>query len=72
MVKLGDQLALANDNITVDIIDSTKFPELVHKYQVNSVSRTIINEHMDLVGVVPEKEVVNKILESIHTQDYAY
>jgi len=29
-------------------------------------------EHMDLVGVVPEKEVVNKILESIYTQDYAY
>ena len=32
----------------------------------------IINERMDLIGVVPEKEVVNKILESIHTQDYAY
>lgn len=72
MVRLAHQLALANDNITVDIFDSMEFPELVHKYQVNSVPRTIINERVDLIGVVSEEEVVNKILESIHTQDYAY
>lgn len=72
MVRLAHQLAMANSKITVDVFDSMEFPELVHKYQVNSVPRTIINERSDLVGVVSEEEIVNKILESLHTQDYAY
>lgn len=72
MVRLALHLAAANKNITAEIIDSLEFPELVHKYQVNSVPRTIINERFDILEVVSEEELMSKIMESLHTQDYSY
>lgn len=41
MVHLAHQMALINDNIRSDMVGSSEFPQLVQRYEVNGVPRTI-------------------------------
>ncbi len=64
-MQLAHQLALANKNITADMIEATEFPHLVGKYQVRGVPRTVVNETVYLDGAMPEEQFVTQILEAI-------
>jgi len=44
MVHVADQFALVNENIRADMIEATEFPQLVQRYNVTAVPRTVINE----------------------------
>jgi len=64
-VVLAHKFALASPNITAEMIESTEFPELVRKYSVEGVPRTIVNDKIDLIGLQPEQALLKAVLDSI-------
>ncbi|MBD3191358.1 MAG: glutaredoxin [Candidatus Heimdallarchaeota archaeon] len=64
MVLLGQKIAFASDMVTTEMIEATQFTELAAKYNVFGVPNTIINEQTRVEGLIPEKVLVEKILEA--------
>ena len=54
MISLANQAAVENPLITAVAIDATEFPDLVRRYNVNGVPKTIINDTQELLGAAPE------------------
>jgi len=63
-VKTAQNFAMYTDKIKVDMIEITEFPELAQKYQVMSVPKVVINENIDFVGVLGDRDYLEKILEA--------
>ena len=42
-VRLAQRYALATPKVTADMVVASEFPELVHRYQVSQVPRTVVN-----------------------------
>jgi glutaredoxin-like protein len=63
-VRLGHQFALASEKITSDMIESTEFPHLAHKYNVSGVPKTVINETLAVDGAVPEAVFLENVLKA--------
>ncbi len=51
---IAHKLAVENDMIRADVIDSSEFPALAQKYGVIGVPKIIINEKIDFVGAFTE------------------
>lgn len=62
-VRMAHGLAMASDLIRADMVESIEFPQLVNKYGVAGVPRTIINETVSLEGLAPEPLMVAKVLQ---------
>jgi glutaredoxin-like protein len=62
-VRLAHGLAMASDLIRADMVESIEFPQLVNKYGVAGVPRTVINETVSLEGLAPEPLMVAKVLQ---------
>ncbi len=60
-VVTAHRLALENDNVRADMIDSNAFTYLTVKYQVSGVPKTVINEKHELVGAQPITAVLDLI-----------
>jgi glutaredoxin-like protein len=63
-VRLGHQFAHESFHIVADMIESTEFPHLAHKYNVAGVPRTIINESITIEGAVPEDIFLQNVLKA--------
>ncbi len=55
MVRAAHKFAILNPFITADMVEITEFPDLVQKYDVMGVPKTIINEEFSIEGAYPEK-----------------
>ncbi|UCC94204.1 MAG: thioredoxin family protein [Thermoplasmata archaeon] len=55
MVRAAHKFAMLNPMITADMVEMTEFPQLVQKYDVMGVPKTIINEEFSIEGAYPEK-----------------
>ena len=55
------QFAIANDNITVDIIEIAEFPHITNKYNVVGTPKTVLNETVQVEGVIPPGEFLTLI-----------
>ena len=62
---LAHQIAIESDHITADAVEATEYPDLVSKYQVHGVPRTVINEDIHIEGAVPESMLLNKLQEAV-------
>lgn len=70
MVHLAHQLALANEHIRSDMVESAEFPQLVQRYRVNGVPRTVINEVHGFEGALPGPDAVLEILKAVMPGEY--
>ena len=61
MISLANQAAIESPLVTAVAIDATEFPDLVRRYNVNGVPKTVINDAMELMGAAPEDEFVAAI-----------
>ncbi len=59
---MGHALALLNDNIRTDMIETTEFPHIANKYNVRGVPRIVINEDHHFEGALPEEQYVDEVL----------
>jgi glutaredoxin-like protein len=62
-VVLAHRLALLSDHIRSDMVEAIEFPHLTQKYSVMGVPRSVFNEADYIEGAVPEKLLVDKIME---------
>ena len=62
MIALANQAAIENPLVSTVAIDATEFPDLVQRYNVNGVPKTIVNDTLEIMGAAPEDELVAAIL----------
>jgi thioredoxin family protein len=54
-------MAIANSHVVADVVEASEFPDLVQRYAVRGVPKTVINETVEFVGNVPEPMFVEYI-----------
>lgn len=64
VVHLGHQFALESPRIRADMVESTEFPHISHKYNVFGVPKTVINENIFIDGAVPEETFLEHVLKA--------
>ena len=71
MVHVANQFALVNDNIRADMVEASQFPQLVQRYDVTGVPKTIINEVHSFEGALPVEAVYLEILKAANPEEYS-
>jgi len=61
MISLANQLAVESPFVSTVAIDATEFPDLVRRYKVNGVPKTIISDSVEIMGAVSEEALVNAL-----------
>jgi len=64
VVHLSHQFALESPRIRADMIESTEFPHIAHKYNVFGVPKTVINENIFIDGNIPEETLLKHVLKA--------
>lgn len=70
-MHLAHRFALASPLVSADMVEATEYPHLVQKHRVMGVPKTIINgvTHLGIEGSVPEKILLDRILEATRHGD---
>jgi predicted DsbA family dithiol-disulfide isomerase len=55
-------MALANPHITATAIEVTEYPDLIQKYRVNGVPKTVVDDRIEILGGLPEDAFVAEAL----------
>jgi len=63
-VKTAQNFAMYSSRIKADMVEISEFPDLAQKYQVMSVPKIVINEKIDFVGALRDRDYLEKILEA--------
>lgn len=56
-------MALESPLIKADVVEVQEFPTLARRYDVGAVPKTVINNIVQFVGNLPERELLEKILQ---------
>lgn len=56
---------MASEQIIGAMVEVSEFPQLVERYQVQGVPKTIINETYSFMGAMPELKIAQEILKAI-------
>jgi glutaredoxin-like protein len=62
MVNLANQLAVESPLISASAIDATEYPDLVQRYSVNGVPKTVINDTLEIIGAAGEADLVETVV----------
>ena len=54
-------MALESAHITADVIEASEFPELMQRYGVRGVPKTMINGTVGVEGAVPEAALLQRV-----------
>ena len=68
-VRLAHQLAIESDLITADMVEATEFPDLVQRYKVRGVPKTVVNGAVGFEGALPESDFVAEVLNGAAAQE---
>ena len=61
MIALANQLAVESPLVSTVAIDAAEYPDLVRRWLVNGVPKTIINDGVEIMGTASEEELVAAI-----------
>ena len=70
MVGLVHQLAMANEHVSADMVDSAEFPQLVNRYQVSGVPLTVVNGQRGFEGALPVQQMILSVLKMVDPETY--
>jgi glutaredoxin-like protein len=62
VVTLAHRLAIESLNVTATCVEASEFMDLARKYRVTGVPKTVVNDQIELLGVVTEDEFVRTVL----------
>jgi len=51
-------MAVESPKVTAVIVEASEYPDLVRKYQVSGVPKTMVNEKVEILGARPEEDFV--------------
>lgn len=57
-------MAIASPRIHTDIVEVSEFPDLVTRYAVQGVPKTILNDRSFFDGVLPEPDVLAAVIDA--------
>ena len=49
---------MESGRVTARIVEASEYPDLVRKYRVSGVPKTVVNEAVEILGARPEQEFV--------------
>ena len=58
-------MALESPHVTADVIEASEFPELMQRYGVRGVPKTVINGTVGVEGAVPEAALLSRLQEAL-------
>jgi len=58
-------MAIECDRVTGDSVEASEFPDLVQRYQVSGVPKTIVNDRIEFVGAQPEGRFLDHVLRAL-------
>jgi alkyl hydroperoxide reductase subunit AhpF len=61
MTTLANGMAVESPLVRATAIDATEYPDLVRRYNVNGVPKTVINDTVGIVGVASEDDLIAAI-----------
>jgi len=65
MVRAANRFAIESRLVRADMVEAGSFPHLTEKYNIMSVPKTVINESLELSGVIPEEQFVRYLAFSL-------
>ena len=65
-VRAAHKFAMASPFVTADMVETSEFPHLTVKYDIQGVPSTIINEDDKLVGYIPEPDLTAEISKALN------
>lgn len=60
-MSTAHRIALENENIRADMVESTQFVQEAVKYNVSSVPKVVINDTIEFVGAYPIEQFLGYI-----------
>jgi len=70
VASLAFKFAVESDMVRADVIDVGEFPHIGQKYGVIGVPKTVINERVEFLGVVPEGIFLEHVLIAARRSEY--
>lgn len=64
-VRMAHKFAFYNKNVTADAIDILEFRELAAKYRVLETPKMVINDRVEILDLVTERDLADKVLMSV-------
>ena len=55
-------MAIESPRVRADIVEATEFPDLVARYAVRGVPKTVLNDRLAIDGAVPETDLLDAVL----------
>ena len=62
-MSLAHEMAFANPLITAYAVEATEFPDLVRRYMVNGVPKTVVNDEVEILGALPQDDFIEQALQ---------
>ena len=53
-MSLAFRMAMANPHITATAVEVSEFADLIQKYRVNGVPKTVVDDRVEILGGIPE------------------
>ena len=67
-MRLAHRFALQSDLVKADCVEAMEFPDLVSRYGVQAVPKTVINGSASVEGALPEEFFLDEILRRLEPQ----
>jgi glutaredoxin-like protein len=61
MITLANQVAIESPLVRATAIDATEYPDLVRRFNVNGVPKTVINDEVEILGAATEEALLTAI-----------
>lgn len=61
-MSLAHRMAIESPHITAVAVEATEFPDLVRRYRVNGVPKTVVDDRVEILGSLPEPDFIRAVL----------
>jgi predicted DsbA family dithiol-disulfide isomerase len=58
-------MAVESEHVTADVIEAMEFPDLARRYGVRGVPKIVINDTVEFVGALPERDYVAHVRQAV-------
>jgi len=62
-------MAVASPLVTASAVEVSEFPDLIQRYHVNGVPKTVVNDRNEVLGALPEAAFVEQTLQGLLRED---
>ena len=61
-MRTAHAMAMASEWVTADCIEAQEFMSLSRRFRVSAVPKTVINDHEEILGSMPEEVFLEGVL----------